>query len=361
MKKLIYYGFLYIALITFLGGCTKNQDDTSTGGTTTTVAQDKQAITDVMRSIAQCAGNINSGGFATSFYNFFALVNGTSYADNWVQSMTDQLSAMRDFNQIGTINRFDLTYFSGHYSWNQGTSSFTYSPMNGEIIIDFPSSQSNGSNDCTFQVSQYTDGAYIINNETFFLPQSVVATLHKSNHLIMSLNFNAQYATSGFPVPLSLTTDVFLEPFHYVTTISRNTSTQFHFQTSIQDGSACETSLDASVSFANADFENFVLEEDLNNIVFTAKKGTLEVSGSWDARSYYSFTSPSVAETNSTLNVGVFSQGQRIGDLRIYDNFFSSDDLYIYYKDGSSENTSIYNDPLISDLKSILEPYFGPL
>lgn len=353
--------WLLLPLVVFINSCKDPDDPNSNLGTPTTVAQDKQAIADVMNDLYQCSQSINSGSFATSFYSFFQLVQGTANAENWVQSMTDNMATLRNFDSISTLNRFDFGYFSGHYIWNPSGGQFSRSSLSNKIMVDFPSRQSSGSNDCRFTVTQYLDAPYVINNTTYYLPKNVSLTLEKGGTTIMSLTFSGLYNTSGFPAPQAINLNVFLAPFNYVTTVTQLSPTRFNFTTAIQDGSACETSIDATVSLSNSDYENLAIEEDLNSVQLNVRKGSMEIRGSWDALTYYSYTNPSVSQTNSTLNIGVFSAGQRIGDLAIYENFWGSDELHIYYKDGSDDNTSIYYDPLLADIESILAPYFGDL
>ncbi|MFZ4706722.1 MAG: hypothetical protein ACOYMF_12025 [Bacteroidales bacterium] len=352
------FKFSIVCLVFLLGSilsCTK--DNSKPDASSTTVAEDKQKIGATFDNSLNCAMQIRDGAFFQAFVKFLDLQNGDVLSENWIDNLSTELDNVANLNWIDENSRFSMNYFSGNYEWNKSAQSWTKT-TNSQVIVNFPSEETQQSNNCTFKITDYSDAPFLVDNETIYLPTSVQANLIKTNSEIFNLNMACTYNSSGFPVPVDATITIGLNPFTYTFKIKRLTTTQFEINAGIFSGSDCSTTLYSKISLANDDYENLDLEQDLNNIQFNYKKGDINISGTWDAKTYNSLYDPTTDQLNSTLNFVVNYNSQKIGDLRFKD-VGSERELFIYYKDGTSENTSLYYDPFYSDFKAMCKPYFG--
>ena len=99
------------------------------------------------------------------------------------------------------------------------------------------------------------------------------------------------------------------------------------------------------------------LDDDINNITFDFNKGDINVNGVWDVKTFNSISNPKTEDINNTINFVVKYKQQKIGDLKFKD-LGNQRELFIFYKDQSSENTALYYDVFFSDFKSIFQQYF---
>jgi len=84
-----------------------------------------------------------------------------------------------------------------------------------------------------------------------------------------SIDFTASYSTSStgnFPTPLSVVANVYFNPHSYKFTISQFSTTQFKVTADLLSGTGCSTSFNATITFKNDDYNNFVLANDLQSI-----------------------------------------------------------------------------------------------
>lgn len=349
---------LFISLLLFVNCKKKSKSDPEEPGMT--VNESKVFITNSFTDLTACITTLNNGDLANLVYSFSGLSNGDALNDNWMDLLHDKFDLVQSLSQIEDDLNFSMSYYQGNYSWNSGSQTWSKSPLSNAVIVNFPSSPS-ASNDCVLNITQATFGTYYITNDTLHLPQNVSYTVSKNGTVVSSMNISGTYNTSGFPSPQNLTINFFIAPFNYVITINQLTATHFEFNYSMQNGSSCETEIFADVSFNNNDFENLDITEDLTTVIFNVEKGDLRIEGTWDAQTYYSINNPSPSQINNTINWEVFSQQQKIGDLRFFDPGNGNNELYIYYNDGTSENTSIYHDPFVNDLDALLSPKWGSI
>ena len=352
------FKFSIICLIFIMGSLSScNKDSSKTEITPTTVTEDKQNMKAVFDNSLNCAMQVRDGDLFQAFAKFLKLQNGEALSEGWVDDLGNELDNVANLDWIDQNSRFSMTYFGGNYDWNNSAQIWTKSE-NNLVIVNFPSEETQTSNNCTFKISQYTDASFLVDNEIIYLPTSLKANLTKNNNEIVNLNVSCAYNTVGYPVPVDATITLVLKPFEYVFKIKRLTNTQFEINTEIFSGSDCSTKLNAKISLANDDYENLEPEEDINNIQLDYSKGDFNINGTWDAKTYNSLSNPTADQLNSTINFIANYKQQKIGDLRFKD-IGNQTELFIYYKDGTSENTSLYYDPFYSDFKSMCRPYFG--
>jgi hypothetical protein len=147
-----------------------------------------------------------------------------------------------------------------------------------------------------------------------------------------------------------------LSPHNYNIEIQKINNTQFSYK--IDLGGDCNSSVNGMVYFQNDDYNNLNVERDLDKIELTYIKNKFKLDAKWDAKTYYQFTNPSTDDINSTLISNVYSSGNKIGDLK-FKKINGKTEVFINYKDGSSENTTFVYDPFITQIKNLFRPYAG--
>ena len=353
MKKLTPVFFLAFII---LNGCGSNAPSTTSP---TTVAQDKAFIRDITNSTNDCINNARDGQLAQSIIDFIDLSNGVSANDQWATDMSNALD-----NTMGTIqtnpnsNRFEFSSYCGVYTWNPGPNNFIKSFNSSGIFIKFPSTPTSASNDVTIQLTNYTDALHSINAENVYLPLPAVGKITKGTTEIATLNFSANYSTVGFPTPIDVSYTIFLAPHSYDFTIHQVNSKEFNFASHIFSGAGCGISINANVAFNYSDYDNFVLKDYLKTIQATYQNGSFIIKSNFNALTYYLLNNNSTINLNSTLTNEVYNGSDKIADLKFMDVNFERR-LFIYYKDGTSEDTFVYYDPFINNLKSMLRYLFG--
>lgn len=351
--KIIYVAFLFVSVLS----CSKDKNTSNDGPTT--VADDKKNIEATFDNSLNCVMQVKDGDLFQAIVQFLKLQNGDALNEVWAEDLGAKFDDITNLQWIDDNSRFSLNQFAGNYTWNNASQNWIKT-TSGEVIINFPSEKTQTTNNCTFKIIEYTDASYLVNDETVYLPTSIKANLTKNNSELFNLSMVCTYATTGFPVPLDATINVVLSPYTYAFKIKRLTNTQFDVNAAMFSGSDCATTLDTKVSFAHDDYENIDFETDVNNIQSDFNKGALNINGTWDIKTYNDLSNATTDQLNSTINIVVNYNQQKIGDLRFKD-VGNQDELFVFYKDGTSENTSIYYDPFYSDFKAICNPYFGDL
>lgn len=355
MKKSIFYFF--IVVITTIS-CSKN-NNTSNSTSNTTVAQDKAFIHDVTNSTNDCINDARHGQMAQSIIDFLDLSNGISGNDAWASDMSDALdSVMGNIQTTPNLNRFEFYLYQGNYTWNPSTHQFIKTSNSSSIVISFPSTPLSNVNDVTIRLWNYTDAPYPINAETFYLPLTANGKITKGSTEIANLNFSANYSTTGFPTPISINFTIFLSPHTYDFSIQQVNSKEFNFVSHLFSGNGCGITLNANVAFNYNDYDNFVLEDYLKSVRATYQNGSFIVKSNFDASTYYHLNNSSTFNLNNNLTNEVYNGSDKIADLRFVDVNFERK-LFIYYKDGTSEDTFVYYDPFLTNLKNMLRSIFG--
>jgi hypothetical protein len=357
MKKIISFCVLgsLILLFSLFNSCKEEPipDDT------TTVAEDRQNIQLTFDNSLVGVNQIKDGSFFQAVMMFFDLQNGDALNETWINKLDDELNNVANYDWLEDHNRFSFGYYGGTYNWNLSTQTWDKT-QNSQVVINFPSEPFITSNNCTFRITDYSDAIFTINDEAIYIPTMVKASLTKDGVEIFNIDFSATYVSSGFPVPVHATISLMLKPFNYSIEINKLTNTQFEITANLLIGAEHHTKLYSKVSLANDDYESLDIEEDINTVQFDYEKGDINVNGSWDIQSYNNLFYPSADDINGTIYCIVNYKQKKIGELRFKD-VGAEQSLFIYYKDGTSENTSIFYDPFINEFKALLTPYFGDM
>ena len=359
MRKIFPFLFLSLFVLTCSvtnHSCTK-PDDTGSGsgngnGTgSTTVAQDQEYINKSLTEMNNCIKTIrDADGFQTLF-NFLDLRSGEVINEDWIDEMFDALEEVMPTSD--SENRFEYSLFKGRYVWNRNTGIFTRFSSNA-IVFEFPSAPNVTANDMVASFETYEDGEYQVNSETVYLPKKAKITVTKGGAKIAGLDLNAVYSSGGFPRPQNVLVDLFIAPNNNRIEIKEINSKQF----SVNASFGCVGSMKATVNFNNDDYDNFEIEKYLTKIDFEFKKDNLTIDGSWDAKTFYLYNDPNTNDINSTITCNVRNGLNKIGELKFKD-VNGDRKVYVFYKDGTSNDAEIHYDSFTSSLKSTLKPYFG--
>lgn len=353
---------LFAVVITFLvllSACQQEPDPNPPSGPTT-VAEDKTYLNNTITNTLNCIRTVRDGTAIQALFRFMALSNGTVGNETWIENMSDQLEL-----KMGTLElqdpdkKFRFSDYWGTYTWDRATSTFTKTPATG-IFINFPSDPTQLTNNTNFRFATYTDGLYQANAENIYLPTVVKMSMLKDNVEIANVDYTGNFSSGSFPSPISVILSFKISPQNYKITVTRLSNVMFNAKVELFGGD-CGATLDSKVTFLNDDYNNLDWSEDLSKIEATYTKGDFLIKGNWDARAYYQLpdiNNPTANELNAVFTFSLNRGTEKIADLR-FKEVGGSMKMYVYYKDGTSEDSFVYSDRFTRDLKEILRPYFG--
>ncbi|RAJ85343.1 hypothetical protein CLV59_10244 [Chitinophaga dinghuensis] len=353
-----YKGVLAGAALSFamITGCgSKNEEGPQKP---TTVEEDKRQLNQTRTNLFNCVKNIKDGQFMQSILNTVGLKDGDIANEQWLNDVTEALDLAIGDVEVGPDSRFDFAHYAGKYTWNPATKKFDKT-ASSDIVVTFPSDPASTKNNYEFTITGYKDDKYQVNAENVYLPTAAKATLTKDGTQLFRLEFAGSYAKGNFPIPQNITLKFSLAPHDYLVKVDKITNTQFNAIFEMQTGSDCVTAFNGKFTFANDDYNNLSLHDDLVSVEGGVKKGDLAIKGSWDAKAYFKLSSDKAVDVNPTFSVFAYNKDAAIGEFRFKDNASNGRDLMVFYKDKTSENAMVYSDPFISDLKGLLKPYFG--
>jgi hypothetical protein len=200
----------------------------------------------------------------------------------------------------------------------------------------------------------YSDKKYQVNSQDAYFPLQAKITITKNGVKIVGVDYSGSFSNGDFPTPQDVSLTINLAPYNYKLTVKQLNSLQFSVKAEV----GCAAVLDATVTFSSSDYKNLNVERDLSKIDFTYTKDNFIIKGNWDAKIYYMINNPNTSDINSTISCTVYNGNAKIGDLKFKD-IAGERKVYVYYKDGTSEDSFVTYDPFLATLKSILKPYFG--
>jgi len=355
MKRFLSFFAAFLILISTFFACQKSSDLSPVSNTT--VIEDQAFINTMYSNTINCIKGIRDGEFSQALITFLAISNNTVGNETWINEMTDALDITMGNPQLDpNTSKFDFPAYRGIYDWNRVTKQFTKTSSSAGIFINFPSDPSKTTNNVNIRFTTYTDGLYQANAKNIYLPTAIKATLLKDNVELVNVDATGIFSSGSFPSPISVVCTVILKPHTYKVTITRLLNTQFSVK--VELGGDCGSVIDSKVTFLNDDYNNLDIEDDLSKIEATYTKGDFNIKLDWDAKTYYAISNPTTANLNNSISCNVFNGIFKIGELKFKD-VNGSRKIYIYYKDGTSEDVAVFNDPFTTQLKNILRPYFG--
>ena len=328
-------------------------------GGSTTVAQDKQDVSNTFASMENCISSLKNGYGAEALQNFLNLDEGDVLSENWIEDMVENIDDLLNLNTIDDNNRFDFNGNTGTYTWSQSAQSWSQTSIpSNKIIIRFPSSEGTSINDAEFTFHSYNDIALFYDGESIYAPTSLNADLYVTGTKVFELNGNYTYDVGNpTPIPININTAFTFNPFTITITGQRITSTEFEADLSITNNSGCLTSLHVDAEFAHDDYENLE-NTDIIEVNTTMSHDNMSIVGFVDG-ALIAIDDPSNTQINNMSDIDMYYSGNKIGELILQQDSNGDENIYIRYSDSSVEHTEVYYDPFLTNMEQILFPFLG--
>ena len=329
------------------------------GTSPTTVAQDKQNISNTFASMENCISALKNGFGAEALQNFLNLDEGDVLSENWVEDMVENIEDLLDLNTIEDDNRFNFNDNTGTYTWSQSAQTWSKtSTPNDKIIIQFPASELEQSNSAEFTFHSYNDVSLFYDGENIFAPTSLEADLYVDGTKVFDINGSYSYDVgNATPIPIYINTQLTFNPFTISIIGQKINSTQFEADVSIINNNSCLTSLHVEAELAHDDYEN-LQETDWIAINTTLEHDNMQIVGFMDG-ALVAEEDPSNTMINAMTDVDIYYSNNKIAELILQNNSNEDNLIYIIYTDGSSEEAEIYYDPFLINIEQILFPFMG--
>lgn len=354
LSKLLILSLIGISLLR----CSEDKDDSTT--VETTVVEDKENIQNSLDNMISGMKSLKAGDGVTAFDNFLNMNNGEVLNENWIDNLFSNLDEQMDLSYVGDSKRFNFGTHTGTYSWNSFTGNWdkNNSPSD-KIVLEFPAEASSGSNNAYLSMSNYNDKNVIFNDEQLWLPTSMIVIVKVDDQEVMNLNLkNVSYDNSNFSIPVEIDLEMRLEPYDFSVNAFRETSTKFHFDIEYSNNNSDSFSLASDITLNHSDYENLDPENDIKSVAGTVKYEEFSLQYSADIETLLSLDEPTANQINSLVNIDVYYNSKKIGDLE-YRDLDGEEEVFIVYKDGSSENSSVHYDDFIEDLELITLEFIG--
>ncbi|MDR2286041.1 MAG: hypothetical protein LBE04_00985 [Prevotellaceae bacterium] len=393
MSRFIFSGIVLLSF--FIVGCEKNDNKNEIS---TTVEEDKvniQASFDRTKNLLETLKNGSFYKFADQFigyekkytenYYYYQVGEGngnysynyntdeyeyTPGAGNYVQNsynyyddviseftemLGEKLEEIVDFDKIGNEGRFNFATVAGRYVWDNSSKRWNKTSHNSVLVL-FPSSENKGSNDCEAAITAYEDKQCDIEGDIIYLPTKANIYLKQNDEKLFSTDLTADFSEYG--IPKQVTVNVYTKPLNFDISLAQESPTKFKAEVSIADETKsknnliinCEATLSNGLS-KYSDFDDMYL----NVLKFNIRQHELSIVGTVDLKTLDQLNN-TAENINKCTNFEVFHKTQKTGTLKIVD-LDDNKYLYIVYKDGTQENTSIYYDSFIEDIKTMFEEY----
>ncbi len=364
MKKrnLIFVVVTLFLLSNLFVQCKKEEDDDN--DYQTEVSEDKEDIANSFDGVFDCIVNLKDGDAITAITNFINMQNGEVINEDWIEAIVEELDTYIDYDYIEDNRRFNFLSHVGTYTWNAVTETWSKSnsPTN-KIILEFPSERNNNENNVILTFNSYNDQYVTFEDEQFWLPTSLQIDLKIDNIEIINLNAkNISYNNSNFSIPIDVNIDLTVKPYNFTITANKETDTKFHFELQCANNGVNNFTLSTDISIVNSDYENLFdddVAEYIKSITGEISYDKLSFPFKCDAEKLFALNDELTAtQINTFIDVEVFYNDFKIGDLE-YQNNNDAFEVFIIYKDGSSENTDVYYMDFIEDLEALLINYTG--
>jgi hypothetical protein len=273
----------------------------------------------------------------------------------FTEMLGKKLENVIDFDEIGAEGRFNFTKLAGNYVWNKSNSRWDKT-SNNIVLVSFPSSAEKANNDCEAAILAYEDNRYDIEGNIVYLPTQAVIYFKKDGEKLFSIDLTAELSNYGIPKEIAM--NVYTRPLTFILSLAQESSTKFKADLSITDETKLENnlSINCEATLSNeltrySDFDDI----NLNALKINLSQHELSIVGTVDIKTLEN-SNTTTEKINECINFEVFYKNQKAGTLKIVD-LDGKRHLYIVYKDGTQENTSIYYDSFIESIKKIFDKY----
>jgi hypothetical protein len=268
----------------------------------------------------------------------------------FVTLLGEKLEDVVDFKSIEKNNRFNFPSFAGRYTWDNNAKKWNKTSHNS-IIVSFPSSETKSTNDCEAGITAYSDKTCDIEGITTYLPTKTNAYFSKEGTTLASVDITADYTNYG--IPKNATAKIYTKPVNINASLTQESASRYKASVSIVDETDNDNNLSVACEAAlSNNIDNYTDLDDckINNLRFTVTQSAMVINGSIDLKTLDNINHPSATDINSCINLEVNYNNQKIGTLKV-EEVGGEQYLFIYYKDNTKENTSIYYDGFVKDVE----------
>lgn len=336
--------------------CSKDSGATSS---TTTVAQDKQNITNTINDFYGCLNTLDDGDLSNFLlYSLFNTSN-QQYNDSYMKTMINKFETQ--YGKIVLSNKLQFANRTGIYTWNNTSQSWSKAASSSVITLQFPSRQNQSTNDAELSLNSYSDTSTSYQSTTYWLPSAASLTLKRDGNTLFSLNLaNVTFDTStNFSMPTNADITIYSAPFTTNLHWKRNSSTDFELSFDSSTTQGCGTSSVTDIKLVDADYGNITsVKEDVKNISGTVIEGNLKIVYAINVQALAAYTNPTPSQINSYSDAEVFYNNVKIGDLS-YDEIANQTEIFITFSDGTKENVNVYVGDFETHVRSIFSNFIN--
>lgn len=354
-NKLILILLSIVFVTIFYSSCSKNSSDP----TGTTVAEDKQNITNTINSFYTCLNTLDDGDLSN--FLLYSLFNSgaSSYNDSWIKTVSNKFELQ--YGKMILNDKLQFANRAGVYTWNNSTQSFVKTSNSTVITLIFPSKQGLTVNNTELSLNSYSDVSTSYNSVIQWMPSAANITLKRDGVLLFSLNLsNVTFSVAtNFSMPTNADVTIYTAPFTHTFTWRRIASTEFQLSYSSSTSQGCATSVLTNIKLKDADYGNITsVKDDLKAVTGTITEGNLKIVYAINTEAISAITNPTPAQINANSDAEVFYNNTKIGDLT-YNEINNKTEIFIVYSDGTSENTNVYVQDFDTKVRNIFSAYFN--
>ena len=326
----------------------------------TTVDQDKGNIQSALDATLSCITTFDNGlAVETVLTDFLGIVDGDTLNNEWVDGLLEGLGEVVPTSEE---SRFDMDVFEGTYTYDHEGETWSRNDDQTErVVVNFPSSPSEISNDAILIIENYSDEEVSIGDEPIYLPKAVDVSLTVDGVDVIAVNLNSvQYADNAdFQIPIAIDVAIYVNPYT-LSLVAENTSgTAFSLDLDFSDDSdVCATGIHAEVELATSDYENLT-EDDLLEATFALTTSNLTIQSGGGIAEILQIEDPTISQINSFLDLEVLYNDLKIADILIEEGEDEEVIVLLAFKDESTEDAANYYEDFIADLEEIFNSYFG--
>ena len=365
MKKYFLAG-ASLALLLF--GCKKDGEGEGNGTTpvTTTVEEDKANLTAAMDEIVTCLGTMKNGAMMNSMVAFTGLSDGEALKEEFIEAIFAKMGDAIGEVEVPDDSKFYFDSYTGTWAYNSTDSTWNRSNTpSDKIVVQFPSDDAQTSNNVEATLSGYVDEKYVFDLEDVWLPKAFSLSVTKDGTKIGGIDLDglALEQSNDVVIPTLVSGSVFLAPFTFSIDGERVTSTEVEASIGLDDGTRCEYSMSSKLKLKHDDYEN-IMDEDFVSIEGSVGHNSMMVKYFVDIAKIMEYESANdemtVDVVNDNIDFDVLMNNTEIGNLILKENSAEEVEVHMVYKDGTSENTSVYYEPFIEDVEALFSDLTGP-
>lgn len=337
--------FLSVALVACDSGGSSMDDGNNGGnnnGAPLSVSESQTQLGNADASLSTSTSELIGGEFSTTLQGLFlpSSTSTTSSKQTVQQPLGfDLVDAIGQQSLLQVDNNGRLDYVTGTYNWDGSTWSSGGS-ANG-LVLNFPTTRSQSSNNATFTLATYTDAAVTIEGETEYVPETVEASLAVGGTDIFSVDLSntAFYSEQleGTQVPRQFDLSILTAPQQHTFSLRSPSKKEFNFGfelkrqsgngdrvVSVQVDATFKDNFDAVSGTQGVEsLEGQVGFGPDVTVDYTVDVAGVEALGD----------NPSPSELNDEFTATMFYRGSRVGTLELDEE----DGVLLVYNDGSTK------------------------